>query len=596
MLKHPHWIYIIFFPLFFLFETGCQFPSELKPTFSSSNEILVFDSEKNLLRRFPGLPNVPSDMEFLPNGRLIAAIEGTGLWVIDPVQGPIGSPFGPVHCEDVDVYVGKKFQNVEPYFLTVGNQDETALFLDERGIQIASLAIPKGVRSIQSLENGNFVLAHSFQNKILEIDSAGQIVWESTVPLHHPYDIYPTSRNTFLVSDFDSHRIIEIDRQNQILNDIRGCNHPRRLQPLPDGNVLVVDSDLRRIDVIAPPNLLVPLVPDLNRPRSLAYNPASRQLLVGVEPFFQPTSVDLVKNPTPIRIRSFLYGIGGSISILALFLIWKGLTGSFRSIVDSFLAQYRYWTTRFTQHFLAMGIVFCALGSGCLALRLFFWGIGLAGIGILLAGISRSLDSALHRERNDETDEQDEEPIDRFWETGLIQRPVLLVLGLILFWWTFLITQLRPFSYWIILPWFMVPWLCAWSFRKRSHERMEPSDPFWWILIFSVAIFFRLYRIYEIPYGLWLDETFSLWDALRESANQSLSPFRTTPLTANGHFDIPNLYLVLLAGVSKTIGASFLMLKSFSIVPSLGIVWGSIAWENGLGETGQGVVGHSCSP
>lgn len=591
MRNHRTWGILLFLSIFlsfFLSIAGCQLPSVVKPTISTSNEILEFDTRKNIIHRFPGLPGIPTDLVFLPNGQALAVFYDAGLAILDLEKGVIKLNFGPTRCVDVEILSGKTINNLQPFYATVDERDEAALFLDEKGNPIGVLPVPKGSRSIHYLDNGNFLIANGLLNKILEIDPTGKTIWESTVELKNPYDTIFTPQETFLIADFDNHRVIEINRQNELLNDARGFNHPRRIQLLPDGNILVADSDLRRIVALSKPANLSPIITDLNRPVSLAFDPVRQILLVGIEPFFAITADDYLHHPSLDQIQYYLIGLVGSLLIVAFIVLGKRYSLTLHTGWKFWIAKYRDWIDWHNQSLLAIGILLCALGSGFLALQWFPWGLGTAGIGVLFVILSRSRIPLSGLETTPSADWDAEGMED---EKSFIQRPYLLMIGLLLFWWSFLISHFQPLQFWPILPWFIAPWFCAWSLTKRLREPMNPTDPFWLILILGVAIFFRFYRIHEIPYGLWIDETYALVDALREYANKSLSPFSTTTLVYKGSFDIPNLYLVALLAASKTIGASFLLVKGFSLLPSLGIVvgvyyLGKWAWGSWAGRCG----------
>ncbi|MGC9326071.1 MAG: hypothetical protein ACP5I1_00410 [Candidatus Hinthialibacter sp.] len=576
----------------FLFCEACRFPTELNPNFSSTNEILVYDEEKNLLQRIPGLPGIPLDMEFLSETDLVVSIDGGALTVVNWRTGEMSPSFGPSGVQDVDVVAGETILDLQPHYLTVSDQEDYVRLLDEKGRQIGSISVPQGTRSVQYLENGNLLVVNQPQSRLFEQSTAGEIIWESTVYLHHPYDAAPTSSGKYVVVDFDNLRLIEIDRQNRILAEIHGLDHPRRLQCLPDGNVLAADSDKRRIVVYQSPNLLVPFVTGLNRPFSLACRPSEKILAVGVEAFFQPTPEDMVTNPLGVRIRTALIGLGGTILLIGL--LWSGFFRSFRfeEYTQAFWLKCENFWDAAHQHLLALGLILLMAAAGLWTWAWYAGGGILAGAGAVCVVLARCRDKFWDWKPVNEDDYEEADcSQDEYGETRIVQRPILFGFGLLIAWWTFLMIQLRPLSWWTLIPWLTAPWICVFGVTKRSRERMEPSDPLWLAFILLIAVIFRFYRIEEIPCGLWLDETFSFWTAFHEYGNQSLAPFQTTPLFYNSSFDIPNLYLVMQVLAAKMFGASFFLVKCFSLAPSLGIVLGVYclgkwAWGSWAGRLG----------
>lgn len=545
--------------------TACRLPTELKPTFSLSNEILVFDSTMQPIERFSGLPGIPADMEVLPNGHVLAAVDGAGLMYIDPTLGRTSSFFGPVSIADVDILSGTAINNLTPSFLTVSEKETAARFLDAGGQTIHTLAVPLGTRAVSWLENKRLLIVHAPSNRLLEITETGETVWESTIPLRQPFDAIHTLQDTFLIADFDHHRIVEIDRQNNILAEGRGFNHPRRLQLLSDGNILAADSDLRRITALARPNLVFPIVEELNRPHSLAYDEIHQRLFVGIEPHFRPGPGDLIPNPSPARKQFILVGFIGTFLLTTVCFLYIRYATSIREIGRHCLTGIQRKRDILQWPFLTVGIVTSMIACGLLAMKYIAWGWGTAAVGILITLLARHPD-CLNPHYNDPASLLSP-PV------RTIRYPYLVWMGLLLFWWAFLWACLQPLSFWPLIPWLAAPVFCAWSFQVKLRDREGSRFP-WLPAILLLAAFFRFYRIDEIPCGLWLDEVFVFWCALSEYTNQTLAPFHATPLFDTSTFDIPNLYLVATVLASKLFGASFLLIKCFSIVPSLVIVAG----------------------
>lgn len=83
------------------------------------------------------------------------------------------------------------------------------------------------------------------------------------------------------------------------------------------------------------------------------------------------------------------------------------------------------------------------------------------------------------------------------------------------------------------------------------------------ILIFIFAIFLRVYKINEIPSGIYVDETNAALDALYILEGRQVSPFGT------GWYGTANGYIYYMAGVIKLFGATWLSLKWISLIPAI---------------------------
>ena len=82
-------------------------------------------------------------------------------------------------------------------------------------------------------------------------------------------------------------------------------------------------------------------------------------------------------------------------------------------------------------------------------------------------------------------------------------------------------------------------------------------------LVLLLAAFLRVYRIHDLPPGVFIDETNAAIDALRILDGERISPFAT------GWFETPTLYAYYMAGLFRLVGVSFFALKLASILPGL---------------------------
>jgi|GEM_PF-576523 len=90
------------------------------------------------------------------------------------------------------------------------------------------------------------------------------------------------------------------------------------------------------------------------------------------------------------------------------------------------------------------------------------------------------------------------------------------------------------------------------------------------ILIFLVGGFFRIYRISEIPPGLWVDELYTASNALElNSQGHWKNPFHMTPLVGKGWVETSNLYLIYIRIVWVFFGLDYVGMKMASILPGI---------------------------
>ena len=81
--------------------------------------------------------------------------------------------------------------------------------------------------------------------------------------------------------------------------------------------------------------------------------------------------------------------------------------------------------------------------------------------------------------------------------------------------------------------------------------------------LLALAIFLRVYRLQQMPPGIFVDETNAALDALRILEGRPDSPFAT------GWFETPTMYAFYLVGLFKLLGTSFVALKAASLLPAI---------------------------
>jgi hypothetical protein len=83
------------------------------------------------------------------------------------------------------------------------------------------------------------------------------------------------------------------------------------------------------------------------------------------------------------------------------------------------------------------------------------------------------------------------------------------------------------------------------------------------VALLILALFLRVYRIGDLPPGIFIDETNAALDALEILDGAAVSPFAT------GWFQTPTLYAYYMAGLFRLLGVTFFALKLASILPGL---------------------------
>jgi hypothetical protein len=92
----------------------------------------------------------------------------------------------------------------------------------------------------ERLYNGNTLIVVHGDNTIIEVSPAGNIVWQKT-NLSLPIDAERLSSGNTLITEFGAGRVIEVDRNGSEVWSKTGFNRPLDAERLPNGNTLIVE-------------------------------------------------------------------------------------------------------------------------------------------------------------------------------------------------------------------------------------------------------------------------------------------------------------------------------------------------------------------
>lgn len=113
--------------------------------------------------------------------------------------------------------------------------------------------------SAKVLKNGNILISDTWNDRVLEIDTKGNVVRSSEEwgggsgrlsdgsHLRYPNDAEETEEGKILISDRNNNRMIEVDREGNIVWLYDKLKHCHDADRLPNGNTLVASSDENRI-------------------------------------------------------------------------------------------------------------------------------------------------------------------------------------------------------------------------------------------------------------------------------------------------------------------------------------------------------------
>ncbi len=110
--------------------------------------------------------------------------------------------------------------------------------------------------SAKRLENGNTLITDTTNNRVIEVNRAGRMVFSSErwgngsgrlsdgSHLHYPNDAHPLPDGTLFITDRNNDRCIHVNRSGNVIWSYKGVlKHPHNCDPLPNGNVIIANSD-----------------------------------------------------------------------------------------------------------------------------------------------------------------------------------------------------------------------------------------------------------------------------------------------------------------------------------------------------------------
>ena len=127
-----------------------------------------------------------------------------------------------------------------------GNQtrDGRVIEVDSAGSIVWEKAGLNMPQDAERLSNGNTLITEYGPQRVIEVDSAGSIVWEYT-NLSEPMDAERLSNGNTLISEFGGdRRVIEVDSAGSIVWEKAGLSSPFDAERLSGGNTLIVEANV----------------------------------------------------------------------------------------------------------------------------------------------------------------------------------------------------------------------------------------------------------------------------------------------------------------------------------------------------------------
>ena len=119
----------------------------------------------------------------------------------------------------------------------------------------------KFAHSSRRMPNGNTLITDTTNSRLVEVTLEKKIILTSDQwgrgkgrlsdgsHLHYPNEAFELADGTFLVTDRNNDRCLQVSREGKVLWSFgeNELHHPHNANPLPNGNILVSDSDGNRV-------------------------------------------------------------------------------------------------------------------------------------------------------------------------------------------------------------------------------------------------------------------------------------------------------------------------------------------------------------
>lgn len=115
--------------------------------------------------------------------------------------------------------------------------------------------------SAERLPDGTTLISDTGNDRVFRVDAAGEMVWSSddwgSAHLHYPNDAELLDNGHLLITDRNNDRVIEVDEAGQIVWSYDQLTRPHNGDRLADGNTLIANSEENLVIEVSPAGEIV---------------------------------------------------------------------------------------------------------------------------------------------------------------------------------------------------------------------------------------------------------------------------------------------------------------------------------------------------
>jgi hypothetical protein len=237
---------------------------------ADKNRIAIVNSKGQVEWEIPNEARANHDIQLLPNGNILFHTGWTTIKEITPAKQVVWQyelKAKPGYTGRFTLHAFERLPNGRTMIAESGNQRIVEVDKDGKIVHEIPLVADKpsptsDTRMVRSVPGGGYLVAHEADRKIREYDRNGKVVWEYALQLNgKPESKGPTGHGTMpfgvkrlpngntLIGGGNNNRVIEVDKAGQIVWSVEAKDLPgislawvTTVDPLPNGNVIFGNS------------------------------------------------------------------------------------------------------------------------------------------------------------------------------------------------------------------------------------------------------------------------------------------------------------------------------------------------------------------